>query len=42
VLTPHLGYVTERTMDHWYGEIARGIAAWQAGDPVGVITGDVA
>jgi phosphoglycerate dehydrogenase-like enzyme len=42
VLTPHLGYVTERTMDYWYGEIARSIAAWQAGDPVGVITGGAA
>ena len=40
VLTPHLGYVTERTMDYWYGEIAEGIAAWQAGEPVRLITGE--
>ena len=40
VLTPHLGYVTERTMDYWYGEIAQGIAAWQAGEPVRLITGE--
>jgi phosphoglycerate dehydrogenase-like enzyme len=40
VLTPHLGYVTERTMDYWYDEIAQGIAAWQRGEPVRVITGD--
>jgi phosphoglycerate dehydrogenase-like enzyme len=42
VLTPHLGYVTERTMDYWYDEIAQGIAAWQRGTPVRVITGDPA
>jgi phosphoglycerate dehydrogenase-like enzyme len=41
VLTPHLGYVTERTMDYWYDEIAEGIAAWRRGEPVRVITGDV-
>jgi phosphoglycerate dehydrogenase-like enzyme len=40
-LTPHLGYVTERTMDNWYDEIAQGIAAWQRGEPVRVITGDL-
>jgi phosphoglycerate dehydrogenase-like enzyme len=40
VLTPHLGYVTERTVDYWHDEIAHGIAAWQRGDPVRVITGD--
>jgi phosphoglycerate dehydrogenase-like enzyme len=37
VLTPHLGYVTERTMEHWHGEIARDIAAWRSGEPVRVI-----
>ncbi|HEY2288724.1 MAG TPA: D-2-hydroxyacid dehydrogenase family protein [Streptosporangiaceae bacterium] len=41
VLTPHLGYVTDRTMDYWYDEIAQGIAAWQRGEPVRVITGEV-
>jgi phosphoglycerate dehydrogenase-like enzyme len=40
VLTPHLGYVTDRTMDYWWDEIAQGIAAWQRGEPVRVITGD--
>jgi phosphoglycerate dehydrogenase-like enzyme len=37
VLTPHLGYVTDRTMDYWYTEIAQNIAAWRAGSPVRVI-----
>jgi hypothetical protein len=32
-------YVTERTMDYWYDEIAQGIAAGQRGEPVRVITG---
>jgi phosphoglycerate dehydrogenase-like enzyme len=41
VLTPHLGYVTERTMDYWYDEVAQGIAAWQRGEPVRVISGDL-
>jgi phosphoglycerate dehydrogenase-like enzyme len=40
VLTPHLGYVTERTMDYWYDEIAEDIAAWRRGEPVRVISGD--
>jgi len=40
VLTPHLGYVTERTMEGWYDDIAEDIAAWQRGEPVRVITGD--
>jgi len=42
VLTPHLGYVTERTMDHWYDDVAGDIAAWSRGEPVRVITGDPA
>jgi phosphoglycerate dehydrogenase-like enzyme len=37
VLTPHLGYVTERTMEYWYGEIAQDIAAWRSGEPVRVL-----
>lgn len=40
VLTSPLGYVTERTIDYWYDEIAQGIAAWPRGEPVRVITGD--
>jgi len=40
VLTPHLGYVTERTMDYWYDEIAQDIAAWRRSEPIRVITGD--
>jgi phosphoglycerate dehydrogenase-like enzyme len=40
VLTPHLGYVTERTMDYWYDEIAQDIAAWRRGEPIRVISGD--
>jgi len=37
LLTPHLGYVTERTMDYWYDDIAEDIAAWRAGEPVRVL-----
>jgi phosphoglycerate dehydrogenase-like enzyme len=37
VLTPHIGYVTERTMEHWYDEIAQDIAAWRSGNPVRVL-----
>jgi phosphoglycerate dehydrogenase-like enzyme len=40
VLTPHIGFVTERTMAHWYGEIAEDIAAWRRGEPIRVISGD--
>jgi hypothetical protein len=28
-------------MGYWYDEIAQGIAAWQRGEPVRVITGDL-
>jgi len=38
VLTPHLGYVTERTMKHWYADAVEDIAAWQRGEPVRVLT----
>ena len=34
VLTPHLGYVTERTMAHWYEDAVEDIAAWQRGEPI--------
>ena len=40
VLTPHLGYVTARTMKHWYADAVEDIAAaWQRGKPVRVLTG---
>jgi phosphoglycerate dehydrogenase-like enzyme len=38
VLTPHLGYVTERTMSHWYQDAVEDIAAWQQGKPVRLLT----
>jgi phosphoglycerate dehydrogenase-like enzyme len=38
VLTPHLGYVTARTMKHWYADAVEDIAAWQRGEPVRVLT----
>ena len=38
VLTPHLGYVTARTMSHWYEDAAEDIAAWQRGEPVRVLS----
>ena len=38
VLTPHLGYVTARTMKHWYSDAVEDIAAWQRGEPVRVLT----
>ncbi len=38
VLTPHLGYVTARTMAHWYDDVVEDIAAWQRGTPVRVLT----
>jgi phosphoglycerate dehydrogenase-like enzyme len=38
VLTPHLGYVTERTMTHWYEDAVEDIAAWQRGEPVRLLT----
>jgi len=42
VLTPHLGYVTERTMEGWYAEIAEDIAAWHRGEPIRVLCTDPA
>ena len=38
VLTPHLGYVTERTMRYWYEDAVEDIAAWQQGKPVRLLT----
>jgi phosphoglycerate dehydrogenase-like enzyme len=38
VLTPHLGYVTERCYRIFYDEIVEDIAAWLTGAPVRVLT----
>jgi phosphoglycerate dehydrogenase-like enzyme len=38
VLTPHLGYVTARTMQTWYADAVEDIAAWQRGAPTRVLT----
>ena len=38
VLTPHLGYVSERTYRTFYGEAAEDIAAFLAGRPVRMLT----
>jgi phosphoglycerate dehydrogenase-like enzyme len=38
VLTPHLGYVSERAYRTFYGEAAEDIAAFLAGRPVRVLT----
>jgi phosphoglycerate dehydrogenase-like enzyme len=40
ILTPHLGYVTARTMQTWYADAVDSIAAWQRGAPVRVLTAD--
>jgi len=40
VLTPHLGYVTERTMTAWYADVVQDIAAWRRGEPVRVIAAE--
>jgi phosphoglycerate dehydrogenase-like enzyme len=37
VLTPHLGYVTERTYEVFYGDAVDDVAAWLAGSPVRVV-----
>jgi phosphoglycerate dehydrogenase-like enzyme len=31
VLTPHPGYVTTRTMTHWYAKASEDIEAWRRG-----------
>ena len=38
VLTPHLGYVTERTYEVFYGDAVEDVAAFLAGEPVRVVT----
>lgn len=38
VLTPHLGYVTERTYEVFYREVVEDVAAWMNGSPVRVIS----
>jgi phosphoglycerate dehydrogenase-like enzyme len=38
VLTPHLGYVTARNYEAFYGDIVEDIRAWLSGSPVRVIT----
>ena len=37
VLTPHLGYVTEKTYEVFYREAVEDVAAWMAGAPVRVL-----
>ncbi|HEY1853095.1 MAG TPA: D-2-hydroxyacid dehydrogenase family protein [Solirubrobacterales bacterium] len=37
VLTPHLGYVSSRTYDAFYGEAIEDVAAFLAGDPIRVL-----
>src|SRR3954452_9919732 len=38
VLTPHLGYVTEKTYEVFYRDAVDDVAAWLAGEPIRVIT----
>jgi phosphoglycerate dehydrogenase-like enzyme len=38
VLTPHLGYVTRRTYEVFYGDAVDDVAAWLAGFPVRALT----
>ena len=38
VLTPHLGYVTSGTYARFYGDAVEDIAAYQAGEPIRVMT----
>src|SRR3954471_24749917 len=37
VLTPHLGYVTEKTYEVFYRDAVDDVAAWLAGEPVRVV-----
>jgi phosphoglycerate dehydrogenase-like enzyme len=37
VLSPHLGYVTEKTYEVFFREVVEDVAAWIAGDPVRVL-----
>jgi len=38
VLTPHLGYVTEKTYEVFYREAVEDVAAWIAGEPIRVLS----
>jgi phosphoglycerate dehydrogenase-like enzyme len=40
VLTPHLGYVTRKTYEVFYGDAVEDVAAWIAGEPVRVVSAD--
>jgi phosphoglycerate dehydrogenase-like enzyme len=37
VLTPHLGYVTERTYEVFYGDAVEDVASWISGTPIRVV-----
>ncbi|HEY4276978.1 MAG TPA: D-2-hydroxyacid dehydrogenase family protein [Conexibacter sp.] len=37
ILLPHLGYVSEPTMRHMYGQVVEDIAAWRSGSPLRAI-----
>ncbi|GAA5146138.1 D-2-hydroxyacid dehydrogenase family protein [Microbacterium pseudoresistens] len=37
ILTPHLGYVTDLGLEHWFRDVVADIAAWRSGDPIRVI-----
>ena len=37
IATPHLGFVTRRTLEHWYDQAVENIETWQAGRPLRVI-----
>lgn len=36
--TPHIGYVTRETYQHWYSEVVENIQAYVSGNPIRVIT----
>jgi phosphoglycerate dehydrogenase-like enzyme len=38
VLTPHLGYVTEKTYEIFFREAVEAVAAFLAGSPIRVLT----
>lgn len=38
VLTPHLGYVTDRNLRAWFVDVVEDLAAYSAGHPIRVIT----
>lgn len=37
ILTPHLGYVTDLGLNHWFGDVIEDIAAWRSGVPLRVV-----